>query len=340
MPRYSGNGGGFDDLDLDAMGRRVGETVRRYLRWVLLGGGALILAVTTYYQVEPEEVGVVTRFGQYIYSTNPGPHFKWPFGIDRVIKVPVQRQLKEEFGFRTLRAEVRTQYERSSETLHEAEMLTGDLNVADVEWIVQYKIREAYKFVFKVRNVVRTFRDMNEAVMRAVVGDHSVTEVLTIGRESMQDVVKLKLQALCDHYETGIQVLQVVLQDVNPPEPVRASFNEVNQAIQERERAINDAWSEYNRAIPKARGQVEQVVQSAEGYALERVNMAKGDGERYLALQTEYAKAPAVTRSRIYLETLGQVVPTAGRRIVVDSSIKGLVPFLPLGAGADVEVVK
>lgn len=341
MARFGGNGGGFDDVDIADIGRRAGDAFRRYVKWIVGGAVALILIFTTYYQVEPEEVGVVTRFGRYVHATQPGPHFKAPFGIDRVTKVPVQRQLKQEFGFRTVQADVRTQYERTEDSHREAEMLTGDLNVADVEWIVQYKIRDPYKFVFKVRNVVETFHDMTQAVMRAVVGDHSVTEVLTIGREPIQVDVKHKLQALCDRYETGIQVLQVVLQDVNPPEPVRPSFNEVNQAIQERERAINEAGAEYNRAIPKARGQAEQLVQGAEGYALERVNKARGDAERYTALQREYARAPQVTRTRIYLETLGDVLPASGKRVVIDSSLKGILPLLPLpGAGLGGEVRK
>ncbi|HKU38013.1 MAG TPA: FtsH protease activity modulator HflK [Polyangiales bacterium] len=297
---------------------------------IVLAAIVLVGAYSSYYQVEPEEVGLVTRFGRYVYAIQPGPHFVWPFGIDSVNKVPVQRQLKEEFGFRTSRQAQggRSEYEEPDNAKKESRMLTGDLNVADVEWIVQYKIKNPYEYVFRVRDVHGTLRDLSEAVMRKVVGDHSVTEVLTVGREAIQLEAKNELNKLCNHYEMGIEVLQLVLQDVNPPEPVRESFNEVNQAIQERERAINQAWANYNSVIPEAQGKAEQEIQSAEGYATERVNNALGDVQRFLALQTEYKKAPAVTRSRLYLETMGKVIPNARRRVFIDDNVKGVLPLL------------
>jgi membrane protease subunit HflK len=210
-------------------------------------------------------------------------------------------------------------------------MLTGDLNVADVEWIVQYKIKDAYKFVFRIRDVRGTLRDVSESVMRKVVGDHSVTEVLTVGRERIQVLAKDEMQALCNRYDMGIEILQLVLQDVNPPEPVRESFNEVNQAIQERERSINQAWANYNSVIPEAKGKAEQQIQNAEGYGLERVNNAHGDVARFLALQTEYQKAPAVTRSRLYLEAMSESLPKARHRVIIDSNVKGVLPLYGLG---------
>jgi membrane protease subunit HflK len=226
---------------------------------------------------------------------------------------------------------VRSEYGRDENDERVSNMLTGDLNVAVVEWIVQYKISDPYLYAFRVRNVGGTFHDMSEAAMRQVIGDHSVTEVLTVGREAIQVKARERLQELCDTYETGIRVLQLVLQNVDPPEPVRPSFNEVNQAIQERERSINEAWAEYSRVIPEAKGKAEQAIQSAEGYATERVNQARGQTNRFLALQTEYQKAPQVTRSRLYLETLGAVLPKAGKRIVLDQDLKGLLPLLQLG---------
>lgn len=291
---------------------------------------ALVLAYTGYYQVEPEEVALVTRLGKYMYTAQPGPHFKLPFGIDNAIKVPVQRQLKEEFGFRTVRSEGRSEYETPEEAERESRMLTGDLNVADVEWIVQYKIKDPYQFVFRIRDVRGTLRDLSESVMRKVVGDHSVTEVLTVGREQIQVLAKDELQQLCNRYQMGIEVLQLVLQDVNPPEAVRDSFNEVNQAIQERERAINQAWASYNAVVPEAKGKAEQEIQSAEGYATERVNNARGDVQRFTALQTEYQKAPAVTRSRLYLEAISEMVPKAKRRILIDDDVQGVLPLFGL----------
>lgn len=292
----------------------------------------LVAAATSYYQIDPEEIGLVTRLGKYVTTAEPGLHYKLPFSIDQVIHVPVQRQLKAEFGFRTVRASVRTEYSSEEDAQREAAMLTGDLNVAQVEWIVQYQIREPRKYVFNVRNADDTLRDMAEATMRRVVGDHSVTEVLTVGRERVQQQTKLALQKLCDRYEIGIEILQLVLQDVNPPAPVRESFNEVNQAIQDRERAVNQAWARYNSVIPEARGKAQQALESAEGYATERVNQAKGDVQRFLALQGEYQKAPVVTRSRIYLETMGKVLPRAQKRTIIDQDVKGLLPMLNLNS--------
>lgn len=294
---------------------------------------ALLSGVTSYYQVEPEEVALVTRFGRYAYTAQPGPHFKWPLGIDLAIKVPVQRQLKEEFGFRTARADVRSEFSQPEDATKESSMLTGDLNVANVEWIVQYKIRDPYQFTFRVRDVRGTLRDVSEAVMRKVVGDHSVTEVLTVGRERIQQQARDEMQTLCNHYQMGVEVLQLVLQDVNPPEQVRDSFNEVNQAIQERERAINQAWASYNSVIPEAEGKAQQAMQSAEGYATERVNNARGEVQRFLAIESEYKKAPAVTRARLYLENVEKVLPKAKRRVIIDDSVKGVLPMFGLLGG-------
>jgi modulator of FtsH protease HflK len=332
MGRNYGREPGFDFNSAADFGKRLGGNFTRALRWLFLGLALLLTGLTTYYQVEPEEVGMITRFGRYVRTTPPGPHFKLPLGIERVTKVPVERQLKEEFGFHTLQSAAgRSEYGRTEDEERVSVMLTGDLNVAVVEWIVQYKIRDPYDFAFRVRNVSSTFRDMSEAAMRQVIGDHSVTEVLTIGREAIQIKARQKLQEMCDHYQTGIQVLQLVLQNVDPPELVRPSFNEVNQAIQERERVINEAWAEYSRVIPEAKGKAEQVIQGAEGYATERVNHARGNTERFLALQSEHAKAPLVTRTRLYLETMGSVLPQAGKRVVLDKDLKGLMPLLPLG---------
>jgi membrane protease subunit HflK len=299
------------------------------IRGVIIGIIVLIIAFSTFYQVEPEEIGVVLRLGKFTRTTDPGLHAKIPFMIERVIKVPVQRQLKEEFGFQTVSAGVRSQFSvRGKET--ESNMLTGDLNAAVVEWVVQYRIVDPYKYLFRVRQVRETFRAMSEAVMRKVVGDRTVNEVLTIGRQEIADLVEQKLQALCDQYETGIKVEQVVLQDVNPPDPVKPSFNEVNQAQQEREKLINEAQSEYNKVIPRARGEAQQVIQEAAGYALERTNTARGDSARFVAIYNEYRRAPDVTRTRIYLETMNSILPQVQRKVVVDSDLRSVLPLLNL----------
>jgi membrane protease subunit HflK len=304
---------------------------------VLIGLASLIILLTGYYQVEPDEVAIVQRLGAYVRTSDPGPHFKIPFGIETQTKVPVQRQLKAEFGFRTVRAGISTEFAPNSpEMVGEALMLTGDLNVAVVEWIVQYRIKDPARYLFHVRNPEGTFRHMAEAAMRQVVGDHSVDEVLTIGREAIALLAKEELQRLCDLYGIGIEVQQLVLQDVNPPDPVKPAFNEVNQAIQEKERAINEAWADYNKAVPRAKGESEQAVRSAEGYALERVNNAEGDAARFEALYEEYRKAPAVTRKRIYLETLAQVMAKLGKKVVVDEQVRGVLPLLSLDGKAEV----
>jgi membrane protease subunit HflK len=294
----------------------------------------LLLLLTSYYQVEPEEVGVVQRFGAYVRTAEPGPHLKLPFGVETVTKVPVQRQLKMEFGFRTVRAAARSEFAQPEEAQAESLMLTGDLNVAVVEWIVQFRIRDPKAYLFNVRNVPDTFRYMSEAAVRQVVGDHSVDEVITVGRAEIALRAKEELQRLCELYGIGIEIQQLVLQDVNPPQPVRPAFNEVNQAIQEKERAINEAWAEYNQAVPRAKGEAEQLVRAAEGYALERENRALGDAQRFESLYEEYRKAPDVTRKRMYLETMAALVPKLGRKVVLDERARGVLPLLQLDAAA------
>jgi len=298
---------------------------------------ALILLVTSWYQIDPEQVGVVQRFGAYVRTTDPGLHLKIPFGVETVTKVPVQRQLKMEFGFRTVQPGQRTEFAQPADARAEALMLTGDLNVAVVEWIVQFRIKDPKAFLFNVRNVPETFRYMSEAAVRQVVGDHSVDEVITVGRAEIALKAKEELQRLCDLYDIGIEIQQLVLQDVNPPEPVRPAFNEVNQAIQEKERAINEAWADYNQSVPRAQGEAEQLVRSAEGYALERENRALGDASRFDALYEEYRKAPDVTRRRIYLETLGQLIPKLGRQVILDEQARGVLPLLQLDGAKEVK---
>ena len=290
----------------------------------------LALAFTSLFQVAPDEVGVVLRFGRYMRTVDPGLRFKLPVGIERVIKVPVERQLKLEFGYRTELPGRRTQYSTRDHS-DEAMMLTGDLNVAVVEWSVQYRIKDPKAYLFKVRDPEITFRDVSEAVVRTVVGDHSVDEVVTSGRDKVALESQQFLQELLDRYEMGIAILQLVPQDVNPPDPVKPAFNEVNQAIQEKETLENEAEAEYNRAIPLARGQAVQQVSAAEGYAEQRVNQSRGDAARFLSVYAEYRRAPEVTRQRLWQETLQEVMAQTGSRVVVDRNLQGLVPLLNLG---------
>jgi len=292
----------------------------------------LLVVFSSFYKVDAQEEGVVLRFGKFTRTTKPGLHFKLPSPIEQVSKVPVERQLKQEFGFQTLQADVRTTYS-SRNFDSESLMLSGDLNVGVIEWITQYRIHDPYKYLFKVRNPEKTFRDMNEATMRAVIGDRSVNEVLTVGRQEIASEVEARLQEMCEQYENGIKVEQVVLQNVDPPDPVKPAFNEVNQAEQERERAINDARSEYNKVIPKARGEAEETVQRAQGYAVDRTNRAKGDVVLFEELLAAYKRAPEVTRRRIYLETMQAIYPKVKRKVLLDEELKGILPVLPLEGG-------
>lgn len=287
----------------------------------------VIIIASGIYVVQAEDVGVILRFGKYTKTTLPGLHLKIPL-IDKVYQVAVERQLKEEFGFRTLKAGITSQYSRNYGS--ESVMLTGDLNVVVVEWIIQYRIQDPYKYLFKVRNATPTLRDMSEAVMREVIGDRTLNEILTVGRLEITRTVEEKLQALCNEYENGIRMKQVVLQNINPPDAVKASFNEVNQAQQDREKLINQARSEYNRVIPKAKGEAEQTIQEAEGYASVRINGALGDIARFNAVFKEYEKAPDITRQRIYLETLGEVLPRLEKKFIIDETGSGVLPLLNL----------
>ena len=288
----------------------------------------VVLAFNTFFTIGPEEVGVILRFGKFATTVEPGLRFKVPL-VDQVVKVPVQRQLKEEFGFRTSEPGVRTRYSQADFD-DESLMLTGDLNVADVEWTAQYRITDPYLYLFKVRDVQATFRLMNEAVLREVVGDRSVNEVLTVGRAEVAAEAERRLQELCDQYETGIRVEQIVLQNVTPPDEVKPSFNEVNQAQQEKERMINEARSEYNKVIPRARGEALQMIQQSEGYAANRVNRAKGDAAAFEAQLQAYLRAPDVTRRRIYLETMQEVYPKVERKIVLSKDLQGVLPLLDM----------
>lgn len=287
-----------------------------------------ILLTTAFFQVGPEEVGVIVRFGKYQRTVNPGLNYKIPF-MESVYKVPVERQQKLEFGFRTTKPGVRTEYTRRG-TMDESLMLTGDLNLADVEWVVQYRIDNPFNYLFRVRNPETSLRDISEAAMRQIVGDRTVNEVLTVGRTEISTKLQDLMQQICREYSLGVKIEQVVLQDVNPPEPVKAAFNAVNEAQQEKETLINQAKAEYNKVIPKAAGQAKETIQMAEGYASERVNNAKGDVARFNALYKEYVKAPEVTRRRIYLETMESVIPKLGQKIITDQKGNSVLPLLQM----------
>ncbi|MBX2928279.1 MAG: FtsH protease activity modulator HflK [Saprospiraceae bacterium] len=315
--------------DVNDQVRDAGNFLRKYFKRVVLVVLVLTVVLTSVRTVGPEEEGVVLNLGQYTRTVQPGLNFIIPFGVEKMYKIPVQRQLKHEFGFRTASPGVRPEYSKAGYT-DESTMLSGDLNMADVEWVVQYRIVNSYQYLFRVRNAEKTLRDMSESVMRKVVGDRTVNEVLTVGRQEVASSVEVILQKMCDDYQNGIRIDQVVLQDVNPPQSVKPSFNAVNQAQQERETLINQAESEYNRVVPRARGEAEETIQLAEAYALTRVNGAKGEADRFVALYNEYMKAPDVTKKRIYLETMERILPRLGNKIIVDERGNSVLPLLNL----------
>ena len=315
---------------------------------ILVGLGVVLVGwgvMSSFYKVNPGEHAIVLTLGKYnnIPVTDEGLKFNWPFGIDRVTKVNVAELRTAVFGFDETSARPRTEAQRKT-----AEIVTGDLNIADVQWSTQYRVKNAYEYLFKVRSAVETFRDMNEAVMREAVGDRTINEVFTVGRTEIQLEVKEKLQDLADQYELGISLTQVFLKEVNPPESVRQSWNDVDMAKQEKESMINKAIAEKDKVIPKAKGEAQRTIEDAKGYAIERENNAQGDADLFKQVFSAYQKAPEVTRKRIYLETIGKVLATqqrddgnggfiveqGPRKIIMDEDAKGLLPLLNLNQEA------
>ena len=305
----------------------------RYGKFLPLGILILLLligAMGAVYSIGPDEVGVKQRFGRYVSITSPGLHMKIPFGIEKVTPIKVTKVFTEEFGIRTLRPGVRTEYSRRS-YLHESLMLTGDLNILDVRWIVQFKVKDAIELLFNTKNPVDNVRDVSEVVMRRLVGDYRVGEVLTTKREEINDLAQIEIQKILDIYKIGIQVVTVKLQDVNPPNQVKSAFNEVNEAKQEKEQVINQAWEAYNKAVPQARGEAEKTIRKAEGYQLDKINRAKGEAERFLDTWEEYKKAPLITQRRLYLDTMMDVLPKSKNKYIIDPEQSSILPLLNIG---------
>jgi len=302
----------------------------------LVAGGLVVLLIgyavmTSLYTVSAESQAVVLRFGKIIKTVDPGLHWKLPLGIDRQYPVQVRRQLKQEFGFGSTGATNPWQATEADEQEAERNIVTGDLNAALVEWVVQYRIDDPEQYLFAVRNPDATLRHLSESVMREMVGDRTVDEVITIGRQEIEAQAVVKLQEVTRSYGMGLKIDQVQLKNVNPPQKVQASFNEVNQAQQEKESAINVATGEYNKVVPRAEGEADQKISAAQGYAIKRTNEAEGDVAAFEALLAEYLKAPEVTRRRIYLETMAEILPNLGKTVILDESAKGLLPLLNLG---------
>jgi len=290
---------------------------------------ALMILKGSFYTIQANEVGVILRFGKFISITKPGLHFKIPLGIESVYPVKIDYNYKEEFGFRTLSAGVRTQYDKSSYN-SESIMLTGDLNVLNVEWIIQYKIKDPYSALFRIRNLKKTLRDISESVMRKIVGDSSFNDALTVKRPQINLEAQKNLQEILDSYNVGVHIVTVKLQDVNPPDQVKPAFNEVNEAKQEREKMINQAWQTYNQKIPQAKGQAQKIIKEAEGYALAKINVAEGDSKRFTLLRDAYVKAKDITLKRLYLENMRDVLKQAGKKYIIDPEEKGILPLMSI----------
>jgi len=309
---------------------------RKYIPLII--GGVVILAIiigisSSFYTVQPEGKAVVKRFGKVVSIREPGLHFKLPFGIDRDYFVPTERVLKEEFGFRTAVPGRRTQYQKGNAEQEEALMLTGDLNVIDVEWVVQYRIKDPDRYLHRVRSQSDSIRDVSEAVMRRIVGNRLGSDVLTVGRVEVAAQAREEMQKILDTYEMGVHISTIELQDVTPPDPVKPAFNQVNEARQEKERLINEAEKRRNQAIPRARGEAQQIISEAEGYATERINVAKGEAEKFNAILTEYRQAPDVTRRRLYIETMSKVLSKVEKLYVVEEGQVMPLPLLNLKEG-------
>jgi membrane protease subunit HflK len=316
---------------------QMGEFVDKIKKIKFPGGPLFIivlllvaLAITSVFTVKQNEVGVVQFFGRYVRTTEPGLNFKLPVGIEKVTKVNVREIQTAEFGFSTPQVDLRSRVRSGGENQGQSLMLTGDLNVAIVPWIVQYRVKNPFDYLFKVRDSRRLLNDMSEAAMRLVVGDRSINEVISKRNEIAVEAKDL-LQTELDQAETGIHIVTIEMKKTNVPPPVQPSFNEVNQAVQEKEQMIYQAKEGYNKAIPTARGEAERTVKAAEGYALNRVNRAKGNAARFVALYNEYVNAKDITKRRLYLETIKQTFPNMGQKYIIDSDQKNLLPLLNMG---------
>jgi modulator of FtsH protease HflK len=288
----------------------------------------LAFIFTGSYSVPADSEAVVQRFGKYLSTQDPGLHFKIPMGVDKVTIIPVSRQLKMEFGYSTEGASNPNQGDTESDAAKD--MVTGDLNEAEVEWVIQYRITDPTQYLFAVQDPEDTLRAASEAVMRQVIGDRTIDEVITYGREDIENENLVLLQTVAKEYELGISIDLVQLKNINPPEAVQAAFNDVNNAQQEKQRDINQAQGEYNTVVPKAHGEADQMISVAEGNAAKRINEAKGDADYFNDVLAQYIKAPDVTRRRLYLETMGDILPKMGNKIIIDSDLRRVLPLLPL----------
>ena len=314
----------FDNITFDQ--------IKKYIIPIALVLGIIIIGYTSVYTVKANQEAAILRFGKYIETVGPGLHFKLPFGIDKVFAGEVKRIYNEEFGYRTLRSGRESVIDYNFRGAKEVSlMLTGDRNCAEVEWVIRYKIKILKDFLFNVRNVQSTIRDVSEAVVRKIVGDRSIDEVLTIGRRDIESIAEKEIEVILDSYGCGIDIQVVNLKGVNPPQQVKDAFDAVNKAVQLKDQIINEAEGKKNKVIPAAMGKKEQAISEAEGYKIRRINEATGDTRAFLAVWKEYEKAKDVTRRRLYLETMSKILPQCEEIYIIDKDQKGILPILNLG---------
>lgn len=319
-------------IDMEDIQKKMSPRSIAILVLVVLG---FIAAYSSYYMVEQEEEAVVLLFGKYNRITGPGLHFKLPFGIEQYFKVPTQRILKEEFGYRTEKAGVTTIYS-ARKYPEESLMLTGDLNIVDVNWVIQYRITNARNWLFNVENQRKTIRDISQSVINQLVGDRTIFDVIGNERANIEQKGQDMMNSIFSQYKLGVRVTTIKLQDIVPPEgKVQDAFEDVNKAIQDRNRKINEGKEAYNKAIPRARGEAQKTIQEAEGYAVEKVNMAKGDVARFLAVYNEYRKNPKITRMRLYYEMFEELFKSKENTELIDKKLSNFVPFKSLQSKKD-----
>ena len=299
-------------------------------RTVAVVGGLLLLAITVFtsvYIVDQRETAVLLRFGRFLRTEDEGLHFKLPYGIDQNINVETEVVKTEEFGYRTDRPGVQTVFS-AEDFPNESVMLTGDLNIVDAEWSIQYRILRPKDYLFNVDDQEKTIRDISQSVINELIGDRAVADVISQERENVEFLGRERMNEIYDSYGLGVSVTAVKFRDVVPPKgAVQSAFEDVNKAIQDRSRFIEEGKEAFNQAIPLARGQAQQIIQEAEGYSAERVNRAEGDVARFVAVYDEYRRAPQVTRSRLYYEMFEEVFQSADGTDLIDRNLDNFIPL-------------
>lgn len=285
----------------------------------------VIAGFTSFYVVDETEEAVITRLGKYTTTTGPGLHWKMPFGIEKNYNVPVKVVQTEQFGFKTVKAGRNNEYKNNISS--ESTMLTGDLNIVNVEWIIQYKIENPKQWLFGVYEKENTIRDISRSVINTLVGDRAILDVMGKERSAIEELGLEQMNENFNQLGLGINVTAVKLQNIVPPEGVQEAYEDVNKATQDMNRFINEGQEAYNAEIPKAQGEADKQIQEAEGYATERVNKAKGDVARYNSVYEEYKKSPEVTKERIYLETMDEIFGGETKPELIDGQLENLVPI-------------